>query len=387
MALTSRPRVAIIGGGPVGLEAALYARAAGLEFVLYERGEPGEAVGRWGFVKMFTPFGWNSTPLGKQAIRDAELIEDIPADTTFQTGREYRDTYLHPISQLPDIRDRLRTNSTVLRVGRSGLPHDDITHGGNGRAQYRLLIRTTNQKEVIDTADAVLDCSGVYATPNWLGDGGIPAVGELAARQHISYWLEDVKGAKRDHYAGKSVIVVGSGLSAATAVCDLTELADDHPSTWVIWLTRSARSQPVVRVPNDPVRERDRLAVRANTLATRCDGNLEHHACVGIEEVVYRGNDDGCQVVATVDGKRRVWEADRIIVATGYQPDTVLTSALGDQAVGHNALPPESGYYRIGSKGPRRRSAFLIRDAHEQIRRAYAQVVARPQLNLYASAA
>ena len=40
-------RVAILGAGPIGLEAALYARALQIPFTVYERGRPGDNVWRW----------------------------------------------------------------------------------------------------------------------------------------------------------------------------------------------------------------------------------------------------------------------------------------------------------------------------------------------------
>ena len=40
----------------------------------------------------------------------------------------------------------------------------------------------------------MLDCTGTFNTPHRLGDGGIPAIGELAAKQHTAWGLEDVLG-------------------------------------------------------------------------------------------------------------------------------------------------------------------------------------------------
>src|SRR5688500_15015465 len=90
----SLPRVAGLGAGPVGLEAALYAKAAGLPVVVFEQGSAAAHVERWGFVRMFTPFGMNATPPGRQALlRDSPNLE-LPADADPVTGREFRDAYL-----------------------------------------------------------------------------------------------------------------------------------------------------------------------------------------------------------------------------------------------------------------------------------------------------
>ena len=47
----------VLGGGPVGLEAALAAAASGLDFAVLEAGEGvGANVRGWGHVRMFSPF-------------------------------------------------------------------------------------------------------------------------------------------------------------------------------------------------------------------------------------------------------------------------------------------------------------------------------------------
>src|SRR5262249_6079802 len=148
-------------------------------------------------------------------------------------------------------------------------------HPGRAAHPFRLLLRGGDGKERVEEADVVLDCTGTYGNPRHLGDGGVPAVGELALRGHIAWGVEDVLGEKRDHYAGRTVLVVGAGHSAATTVCNLAALAEKHPETWTIWLARGAGSQPLRRQVNDPLPERDALCGRANRLATRGEGNIE----------------------------------------------------------------------------------------------------------------
>src|SRR6266516_3622055 len=69
MAIDTPARLAILGAGPIGLEAALYARFLGYEVVVYERGDIAASVREWGHVRMFTPFQMNRTTLGLAAIR------------------------------------------------------------------------------------------------------------------------------------------------------------------------------------------------------------------------------------------------------------------------------------------------------------------------------
>ena len=64
-------------------------------------------------------------------------------------------------------------------------------------------------------------------------------------------------------------------------------MAEDYPATWITWLTRGPRSSPLPRNPGDPLRERDRLAARANHLAARGEGHgkalLQHLAGIAVE--------------------------------------------------------------------------------------------------------
>src|SRR5437660_3894700 len=72
MAKFDAPRLAILGAGPIGVEAALYARSLNLPVTLYERGRIGEHLRRWGHVRLFSPFGMNVTPLGRSALLAAD---------------------------------------------------------------------------------------------------------------------------------------------------------------------------------------------------------------------------------------------------------------------------------------------------------------------------
>src|SRR5262249_43101451 len=132
----------------------------------------------------------------------------------------------------------------------------------------------------------------------------------------------------RDEYAGKSVLVVGSGYSAATTVCNLAALAEHDPGPWVTWLARGASSQPIRRIANDPLRERDQLAMRANNLATRSDGNVEFHKQAAVEAVEFAGPEKGFVVMARYGGKVNQLYVDRIIANVGYTPDTRLSGEL-----------------------------------------------------------
>ncbi|HET6576496.1 MAG TPA: monooxygenase [Fimbriiglobus sp.] len=382
----SLPRIAILGAGPVGLEAALYAKAAGLPVAVFEQGSAAAHVERWGFVRMFTPFGMNATPLGRQALlRDSPTLE-LPAVTETVTGREFRDAYLVPLAESSALRDCVKLQTRVVAVGRSGWRKTDPIDPRRPLPPFRLLVRDAQGHEHFEAADVVLDCTGTFGRPNWVGDGGLPAAGELSARQHMTYWPEDVLGNRRGTYAGKSVVLIGGGYTAATTVCDLATLAESDQATWIVWLNSAPRGQqPLPRVPGDALKDRDRLAVRANQLAARCDGNLEYHPQAQIDELVCAGPDQGFRVSARVGGKPMTWEVERVIANVGYRPDLSLCSELRVAELAGRIETDEPGYYVLGSKAKGRDSDFLLQDGHEQIRKAFAAILGKPGLDLYTS--
>jgi thioredoxin reductase len=394
------PRIAVLGAGPIGLEAALHARTLNLPVTVYERGRVGEHLHRWGHVRLFSPFGMNSTPLGRKAILAENAKHAFPAEGDCLTGKEHVAAYLEPLARTGFLRESVRTESQVLAVGRRGfLKEEGVGNSRRGQQPFRLLIRDGKGRERVEEADIVLDCTGTYAQHRWMGDGGTPAIGELTAEPRISYSLEDVLRERRTDYAGKTILVIGSGYSAATTVCNLAQLGEDHPETWVIWLARGPGSQPIKRIANDPLRERDRLAVGANTLATRSDGNVEFHKGTVIEAIEFAGAEKGFRVSTHCAGQPRTWEVDRIIANVGYSPDTSLyrelqihefyaslgpmnlAAALSKHA-GADCLEvpvqaadtlrnPEPNFYILGMKSYGRNSNFLLRNGFAQIREVF----------------
>jgi Pyridine nucleotide-disulphide oxidoreductase len=377
-------RVAVIGAGPIGIEAALYARTCGLTVAVYDRGPVGAHVRKWGHVRMFTPFGLNATPLGLAEVRREKAGRSLPPESDLLTGRQFVDAYLTPLAESETLLESLHLEEAVLQIGRA----TSLKKAETGeRLPFRLLVRDGKGQERIDTADVILDCTGTFNTPQRLGDGGIPAVGELNARPHIAWGIEDILGEKRGHFAGRSIILIGDGYSAATTICALAELAEEVNETWVFWLSNAPRGAPLPRIPNDFLKERDRLATRANSLATRCDANLEYHPQTLIDEVTSHGPDTGFRVAGRSNGQPVSWEVERVIANVGYRADLRICDGLRVDEPTGSPETRESGYFILGAKSYARDSGFLLRDGFDQIRKVFAQLTGNPRLDHYAKKA
>lgn len=383
-------RLAILGAGPIGIEAALAASARGYDVRVYERGEVGQNLRHWGFVKMFSPFAMNASPLG------ISRIEDAPQPDALLTGREYVTQYLSPLANT--LGDSLRTRTEVIAVGRDGLlKHEKIGDPARAERPFRLILRSANG-EVAELADLIFDCTGNYSTPNFLGIGGIQAPGEKSCSEDlIRYGIADAAGLERGQFTKKNVLVVGGGHSAATVVRDLVS-AD----ATVSWATR--KKSPVRRIENDPLDARDSLLAEAEALVE--SGRVQHFPQRSVLSLERRGNS---VAVTFANGEARAENEgekssevepivfDRIIAATGFRPDLSLTrelqtqicwategsyklaaSLLGEEGGGGDCLQisgfgaetlthPEPHFFTLGIKSYGRTPDFLIQTGLKHI--------------------
>jgi thioredoxin reductase len=406
---TTTPHIAILGAGPIGLEAGLYARQLKLPFTIYEQGRIGEHIWRWGHVKLFSPFGMNATPLGRRAILSLDTEYEFPADNACISGREHVEHYLKPIAEV--LSDDIKADTRVINVGRVGLfKQEAVGDASRGKQPFLLLVRERNL-ERYEEADIVIDCTGSYSHHRWLGPSGIPALGESQVEPHIAYHLVDVLGDAKKDYVNKSILVVGSGYSAATTVSNLSKVAQENNTTWITWVTRAALTQPLRRIPNDPLRERDRLAVTANNLATRSEGNVEFRANTIVEAIEPINNNQSFRVTLRTAGQKKTLDVEKIIANVGYSPDRAIyrelqihecyasfgpmkiaaalsshktQDCLTQTCPGPDTLRnPEPNYYIVGAKSFGRNSSFLMRIGFEQVRDVFTLITGNARLDLY----
>jgi len=237
------PSLAILGAGPIGLEAALYARYLGYKVQLLERGPTAAAnVLQWEHVSLFTPFGMNASPLGIAALQAQNPSWQCPDANETLTGAELYLRYWQPLAESDLVAGVLQCDTEVLAIGRQGwLKREGVGDPQRGEAPFSLLLRSADGTERTATADVVVDCTGTYGNHNWLGQGGIPAPGESAAAAQIEYGLPDVLEKDKQRYLGKHTLVLGAGFSAATVLLQLSQLQES--ATTVTWITRDEATE------------------------------------------------------------------------------------------------------------------------------------------------
>lgn len=389
--IPARNTLAVIGAGPIGLEALVRAVDQGLDAHLFERGEVGAHPIAWGHVRMFTPWRMNLGAASRARLEAAGLSP--PDLEAFPTGLELAERYLQPLAALPDLRPRVHTHAQVVHVSRRGALKGDLVSDPHRRDHpFRLLVRDAGGRESFLHAFAVVDASGVYGTPNWAGDGGIPARQELYLAPQMSYHLEDVLGARRERHAGRRTLVIGAGASAATTVIALAQLADEATGTTAAWVTRATAGEVCKGVCGDPLPARAALYERARALASGTHPAVTHIGGAAVEGFEFNSATHRYRVNLRIGDTIRHEECDVVIVQAGYGPDDSLhrelqtrtsyatrgvsrlaaalegaTDCLDAPAVDIDALAhPEPDFFLLGHKSYGRSSHFLLETGYRQ---------------------
>ena len=376
--------VAVIGAGPVGLAAAAHLLSRGLEPLVFEAGPgAGASIREWGHVRVFSPWAFNVDPAGGALL--AASGWQAPAGDGYPTGAEIVERYLEPLAALPAIAPRLHTDARVVAVTRHGV--DKLRDGGREDVPFELVVDHGGE-ERRHLAGAVIDASGTWTRPNPLGAGGLAAAGERDHAERIAYGIPDVLGADRARYAGRRVLVAGSGHSAFNAILDLVALRDSEPATEIVWAIRGA--EPGRKYGGG---DADQLPARGalgdSVRALVGDGAVEPVAGFQARAVAAEG-----ERVVVRDGERAI-AADEVIATTGFRPDLGLLGelrlALDDRVEAPRALAPlidpnvhscgsvpphgvdelshpEPGVYVVGMKSYGRAPTFLLRTGYEQVR-------------------
>jgi thioredoxin reductase len=391
-----RRRVAILGAGPVGIEAAHRAVRLGFDTLVLEAGNVAQHLRSFGHVRLFTPWSMLTSPLGLEILGG----DFRAADDRCPTAAEYASAYVLPLAE--GLRDRaaIVCGERVVAISRASTRKAALL-GQPARASqpFRILTESAGGAERVHEADVVLDCTGTYSCPNALGDGGIAAPGERRFADRISYTLDDVRGADRARYAGQRILLVGAGYSAMTEAVALAALQRESPATRVTWVIDAAEIPPPIE--NDPLASRAALHRAARQVVARSNPTLTFVSNATVERIA--AADDALRVRLRVRaaGERatREVDVDRVLACVGFGPDNSIyrelqvhecyasrgpmklaAALLGASGAGGDCLSagtglgpdllasPEPAFFILGSKSYGRRNDFLLQRGFEQVR-------------------
>ncbi|RVW01018.1 FAD-dependent oxidoreductase [Rhodococcus spongiicola] len=379
--------VVVIGAGPIGLAAAAELRERQLTPLVFERGlRAGPAVAEWNHVRLFSRWSEVIAPAARRLLDQTGW--QAPDDDAYPTGRQWATDYLVPLGAA--LGDAVQYGAEVIGVARRG--RDRVVDAGRDTEPLSVHIRRADGSEERVFAQAVIDASGTWGTPNPLGGEGLRAPGERAAAAAIAYRVPDLADpAVRAQYAGKHIVIAGSGHSALSAIVALADLEQEAPGTRITWLLR--RGDVASKFGGgeaDQLPARGALGLEAKKAVD--EGLL--NVVTGFRTAAVEPAEQG-RVALIADSGQRIDDVDRVVVLTGFRPELSFLSEirLGLDAVlqaptelaplidpnvhscgtvyphGVNELShPEPGFYLAGMKSYGRAPTFLAMTGYEQVR-------------------
>lgn len=394
MPLSSLP-VAVIGAGPVGLAAAAHLVRRGLVPVVFDQAaEVAASLRDVAHVRLFSPWRYNVDSAARALLEETDWL--APDPDGLPTAGELVADYLAPLAAHPALAPRIRLATHVTAIGRRGL--DRMRSEGRAEAPFVIRWRAAGGETGRLEARAVIDATGTWGHPSPMGADGMAVEGEDGLGEALAYGLPDVAGRARAHYAGRRVLVVGSGHSATQVVLDLAKLREADPATQILW---GLRTDNVAKLMGggaaDQLPARGALGLSAvRVIETGAARVLAPLAITGVER-----HGEAVQVTATVRGVPTLFEVDRIVVATGLRPrfdmlrelrvaidplteaPPALAPLIDPNLHSCGSVPPhgavelshpEPGFFIVGAKSYGRAPTFLMATGYEQVRSVVAEI-------------
>ncbi|MBV9843734.1 MAG: FAD-dependent oxidoreductase [Kutzneria sp.] len=378
--------VVVVGAGPVGLAAAAELAERELPVLVLERGkQAGAAVAQWRHIQLFSRWAELVAPAARRLLEPRGWRH--PDAGSCPTGREWTDRYLRPLADA--LGEQVRLGAEVVGVARRG--RDRVVGAGRESEPLTVHVRTAAGEERIATR-AVIDASGTWASPNPLGGDGLPAVGETAASDRIVYRVPNLADATvAARYAGRHVVVAGSGHSALTVLVAFAGLAAQDPSTRISWLVRRDAIGAVFgggQADQLPARGALGLAARAAVEAGRIA------VVTGFRTEAVERDAEARLTLVSAEGQR-LEAVDQVVVLAGFRPDlswlsevrlaldatlqapVALAPLIDPNVHSCGTVPPhgvtelahpEPGVFLVGMKSYGRAPTFLAMTGYEQVR-------------------
>ncbi len=383
--------VAVIGGGAVGIEAALYARYLGYSVCLFDSAKIGDTWLRWGETPMSTNWAESTSTLGLAALEAQGTLTSHPPENVL-SHRQFVTDYLLPLARTDLLYEHTQVHTSVRSISRSGSNYDGhVPAEIRAEREFRLMVDSRQRSQYGLLADIILDCSGLESRRLGMACGGGLAAGEEEPSELISFGKQDIQDRHRSLYAGQHTALWGNNRAAAHNFLELIELLGDAAGTRVSWIIPTGKRSPAHADQPISIPEEQQLEQRIASVLERPPTGLAVVHAWGIEAV--RAVEDkhlAIRVQTSVEETLDI-DCDRLINCAPCLPDWgFATSTEADRTLATDELPTapvitaEPHYYVLGQKSWGA-GQHDLRTAREQIRQVFGMIGGRQELDVYAT--
>lgn len=369
--------IAIIGGGPVGIEAAIYARFLGYFVSIFEQRRVAHRMLDWHERPLAVSAHLCTTPMGHAAIQAQEPDYQRCKPDHVYSGKSYAEEYLLPLAKSDLLFDDIHFLSPVADVSRIRTTLTDAIHPQERcNDEFRILIDGRHRGPWVSLADVVIDCRGCQQQSAGLGPGGGLAIGESALRE--SFLLHTPRDRKfvTKSIAGKHVCVVGQTVKACQFVTEFATHYPDMAETRLTWVIRPDRCHDSAMMTES-----------LQSILPLYPTNVVILEALGVEQI--DRNEAGCYLVRLLKDDNSCVElkCDAVVSMTGSRT-RVLSNELHPGMLRESAEVPafvsnEPGLYVLQGGDLEDGAGVGLAQAFDNIRQLFAMLAGREDLDLY----
>lgn len=374
----------VIGGGPVGIEAAIYGRFLGYYVSIFESRRVAHRMLDWHDRPLALPVAQVTTPLGHAAITAQDPGYHPPDPERIFTGREYAEEYLLPLAKTDLLFDNIHFLSPVIDVSRLRTCRRDPIHPQERcNDEFRLVVQGQHRGPWTARGDCILDCRGHAIEPIGMGPGGGMAIGERDVEPEFSLHAPGDRKFESKQMTGKRLGLIGEDAMACQCVEDWIHLYGSDPETRLVWMVRPRECSVSERT--------QRLRTRLESIPVR---NVVCIETLGVESISRPEQGGFRWKLLKEDDSTVELETDLAMRRTGFRYRSIGTEvhAHADHWIGSASpvawtapgfVTAEPGYYALRAPPIDDGAGAGLPHAFEEIRRVFALIGGRDDLDLY----
>ncbi len=374
--------IAIIGGGPIGIETAIYARFLGYHVSIFEQRRVGHRMLDWHERPLAVPASECTTSLGRAAIVAQFPEYSPPPPEHVYTGKTYAEEYLIPLAKTDLLFENIHFFSPVTNISRLRTRHDDsIDPQERCNDEFRLLVAGRHRGPWTARADVVIDCRGNDGEVMGLGPGGGVAIGELELRSTFLNYSPLDRRFEPKWIANKHLVLVGESFYASLFAEEFAQLCMHRSElngrlTWIVHPESEARSL--------------RVQQALQTLESLDRREVQIMEGLGVEQIQRREDERYVLTLLNNDDSTVEIEADGVAAFTQRRYRSLGTELYGqgqrrerlrDQT--HGWTTDEPGMYVLSGGALERGAGTEIANGFQSIRALFAMISERSDLDLY----